>query len=202
MADQPLSREEQLVAFFINACGEVVGRKRLMKLLYLADYHARQYFGHPISSIPYRWHDHGPFDESLYTCLDRLEERDIIRHEQVPVAGGATAHHYVPKDAPPAHEFTPDEVEILSYVCREYSKRDIRELLEDIVYQTEPMLDAKKNDGRNKLLRMEIVDNAKGQTYSIPYKDLLARSRHLRSGAGVGHAQAMMRLSTAMHASV
>lgn len=202
MADQPLSREEQLVAFFVNACGQIVGRKRLMKLLYLADYHARQYFGKPISNIPYRWHDHGPFDESLYACLDQLVQRDIIRHEEVTVATGKVKHSYVPKAPPPPHEFTPDEVEVLSYVCREYSKRDIRELFEEIVYQTEPMLDAKANNAFGKPLRMEIVDNAKGRGYSAPYKTLLARSRHLRSGAGVNHAQAMKQLSTALHARV
>lgn len=200
MANQQLSKEEQLIAFFVNACSEPIGRTRLMKLLYLADYQARRYLGKPISSIRYKWHDFGPFDENLYVWLDNLKSQDLIRHEQVRYDGEKIAHTYAPSETPPTLDLTPDEVDVLSFVCREYSQVALRQLLDEIVYQTEPMIEAKAKDAKGLPLQMEIVDNAKGRDFTVPYPELLARSRRLKSGQGVSHPEAMRRVTTALYA--
>jgi len=200
MAEQNLSREEQLVAFFVNACPEPVGRTRLMKLLYLADYEARRYLGRPVSSIPYIWYDHGPFDQQLYGWLDHLRAEGLIRDEEVVYPSGNAGHIYTPNEAPPAHDLSPDEVEILSYVCREYSQVGLRELLDDIVYQTEPMLDAKEKNARGEKLNMDLVNNLKSRAFAVPYEELLARSRQVRAGNVIPHSAAMTRLTAATHA--
>jgi uncharacterized phage-associated protein len=200
MANQQLSKEEQLIAFFVNACNDPIGRTRLMKLLYLADYQARRYLGKPISNIRYKWHDFGPFDENLYVWLENLERQDLIRHEEVRYDGEKVAHVYAPTETPPALDLSPDEVDVLSFVCREYSQVALRQLLDEIVYQTEPMLDAKTRDAKGQALKMEMVDNAKRRDFTIPYAELLARSRKLKSGQGVSHREAMRRVSAALYA--
>lgn len=200
MATKQLSKEEQLIAFFVNTCSDPVGRTRLMKLLYLADYQARRYLGRPISDIQYRWHDFGPFDDNLYTWLDALTTADFVRHEEVRYDDGKVAHIYAPTETPPNFDLSPDELDILSFVCREYSQVNLRQLLDEIVYQTEPMLDAKERDARGQALRMDIVNDVKSRDFTVPYAELLARSRRLQSGQGVTHREAMRRVSSALDA--
>lgn len=193
MAEQKLSREEQLVALFVNACSGAIGRTRLMKLLYMADYEARRFLGRPLSSIPYVWYDHGPFDSELYQWIKRLEDDGLISSETVLYPSGI-GYLYSSKGTPPGHDLNPDEVEILAYVCREYSQVALRELLDDIVYQTEPMLAAKAADAKGQPLDMDAVNLSQSKQFTVPYAELLARSRQVRAGHVVRHADAMARL--------
>lgn len=191
MAEQQLSREEQLVAFIVNRCKGRVGRTRLMKLLYLADYESRRYLGRPISEIPYIWYNHGPFDSDIYSWLDRLKSVGIIEEHVVRAKGNKTAHVYGATGSSPQLDFLPDEVEILSYVCRQYAEVEFRELLEDIVYDTEPMVKAKAEEARGEILDMTIVNNLKAREFAIPYSEVLARIRDVRAGRFVTHRDAM-----------
>lgn len=194
MPSPTLSREEQMVAFFVNECSGSVGRTRLMKLLYLADYESRRYLGRAISTINYIWHDYGPFDSNLYSWLESLQSQGLIQQQRVPAANG-NAYVYSPAAIAPSHDFTEAELDILNYVRREYSQRNFRELLDDIVYETEPMLKAKAENAQGKVLDMQIVDREKAKDFLAPYEDLLARSRGVRKGDVVSHETAMARLS-------
>src|SRR2546430_11848217 len=97
MADIKLSREEELVAFFVNRCGDGnLGRTRLMKLLYLADYEARRYLGRPISKIKYIWHYFGPYEPELTTWVNRLKEHGVVMEETVVYPTGKYGYLYTP----------------------------------------------------------------------------------------------------------
>ncbi len=196
MADIKLSREEELVAFFVNRCGRDgnLGRTRLMKLLYLADYEARRFLGRPISGIKYIWHFYGPYEKKLTTWITRLRDGGVVVEEAVMYPSGKEGFLYTAgaKEAPPS--FSPAEVEILSYVCREYSRVDLRELLDDIVYQTEPMVRAQKKGAKEKPLEMDIVNNAKANELTISLEELVERRRQLRAGQCLSHAEAMSAL--------
>jgi hypothetical protein len=163
--------------------------------LYLTDYEARRYLGRPISSIDYVWHHYGPYDHRLTEWTSDLEHRDVLVEEHVLYPSGRTGYVYHRGEKSMTPSFTPAEMEILAYVCKEYSRIELRGLLEDVVYQTEPMLDAQERDARGESLRMDIVDNRKRDELGLPFEELLERSRRVRGGEYVSHSDAMMEVS-------
>ena len=193
MPDHKLSREEELVAFFVKHCGGDgnLGRTRLMKLLYLADYEARRFLGHPISGAKYIWHFYGPYEAKLTTWINRLKDGQVLVETPVVFPSGKQGYLYTPGPTQAPESFKPVEVEILTYVCRQYSRVDLRELLDDVVYQTEPMVRAQKKKAREKPLEMDIVNNTKSGELTVTLEELLERRRQLRAGEGLDHAAAM-----------
>src|SRR5437773_5589067 len=196
MAENNPSREEELVEFFVKHCGGdgELGRTRLMKLLYLADYEARRFLGRPISGAKYIWHFFGPFDPRLPTWINRLRDSGVLVEAPVTYPSGKSGFLYTPGPKQAALSFKPVEVEILSYVCRQYSRVELRELLDDIVYQTEPMLRAKRKGAKERPLEMDMINNAKAGELSVPLEELIERRRQLRAGEGISHADAMTAL--------
>jgi len=191
-----LSREEELVAFFVQRCGGEgnLGRTRLMKLLYLADYEARRFIGRPISSAKYVWHFFGPWDPRLTTWINRLKGAAVVEETPVAYPSGKKGFLYTPGAKQPPQSFKPVEVEILSYVCRQYSRVELVELLDDVVYQTEPMVHAQKKKAKEKPLEMDIADNAKAGELTVSLEELLERRRQLRARECLSHADAMIAL--------
>ncbi len=68
------------------------------------------------------------------------------------------------------------------------------ELLDDVVYQTEPMIHAQKKKAKEKPLEMNIVDNAKASELSASLEVLLERRRQVRTRESLCHADAMIAL--------
>jgi Antitoxin SocA-like, Panacea domain len=194
MPDIKLSREEELVAFFVNRCDGNLGRTRLMKLLYMADYEARRYMGRPISKIKYVWHHYGPYEPGLTRWVNRLKEHGVVVEESVEYPTGQQGFLYTPGLIRATQSFSPAEVEILSYVCRKYSQVQLRELLDDVVYKTEPMVRAQKKNAKGQHLEMGMIDNVKAQELSVSFDELVERRRHLLAGEVFSHAEAMKAL--------
>jgi len=196
MADHKLSREEEIVAFFVKHCGGDgnLGRTRLMKLLYLADYEARRFLGRPISGAKYIWHFYGPYESRLNSWINRLRDCQVLLETPVVYPSGKQGFLYTPGPTPVLESFKPVETEILSYVCRQYSRVELRDLLEDVVYQTEPMVVAQKKKAKEKPLDMNIVNNAKRGELTVSLEELLERRRQLRAGECLSHAEAMTAL--------
>jgi len=198
MPDVRLGREEELVAFFVKHCGGDgnLGRTRLMKLLYLADYEARRFLGHPVSGAKYIWHFFGPYDRRFPSWISRLRDRGVLVETPVAYPSGKEGFLFTPGSKQATQSFSPVEYEILSYVCRHYSRVDLRELLEDVVYQTEPMMRAKKLKGKatEKPLEMDIVNGTKLRDTTVRLDELLERRRQLRAGEGLPHSDAMTAL--------
>src|SRR3990167_3197938 len=82
-ANEKLSREEQLIAYFVTRCSGHLGRTQLVKFLYLADYEARRYLGKPLSGFQYFWHHYGPFDHAIYENLENLKTRGFVDEESI-----------------------------------------------------------------------------------------------------------------------
>ncbi len=196
MAEIKLSREEELVAFFVQRCGGDgnLGRTRLMKLLYLADYEARRFLGRPLSGAKYVWHFFGPWDPRLPTWINRLKGAAVLEETPVGYPSGKKGFLYTPGAKQVPQSLTPVDVEILTYVCRQYSRVELVELLDDVVYQTEPMMHAQKKKAKEKPLEMNIVDNAKARELSASLEVLLERRRQLRAREHLSHADAMIEL--------
>src|SRR3990172_4747017 len=72
MPKQP-SKTAQVLKFFAQQYGHPgVPRKRLAKLVYMADVLARQYLGHPITEFEYIKDHYGPYARSLPDYAEEL----------------------------------------------------------------------------------------------------------------------------------
>lgn len=188
-----LSKEQELLAFFVRNCGSPPGRTRLMKLLYLADYEARRYMGHPITDVQYIWYDFGPWNHGFYGWLEGLAAQGLIVERPVQYPNGKIGYLIERGEGGGVGEasLSPAEMEIVSYVARHYSAMDLSELLGDVVYETEPMQEAKARNGQNTELNMDIVNNVKAAEYGIDFEELVQRKRRVLSGEYISHADAM-----------
>ena len=192
-----LPREAQLVAYFVTKCAgkEPLGRTQLMKLLYLADYEARRYLGRPISGLDYMWHHFGPYDDRLLTAVDTLEKCGVIQQDQITYPTGQKGFQYRPAGkSAVTHTLEPIELEILRFVCTSYRDVKLRALLSDVVYETEPMQDAKKKNARGEKLDMTTANGLKGKIYDITFEELYARLQAVRGGDFIPHAEVMRSL--------
>lgn len=191
-----LNKEQEVIAFFVRRAKVAPGRTMLMKLLYLTDYEARRYLGRPITAANYVLYKHGPFCDDLYQHLDALKQADVAIEERVQFPNGKMGSRFSAGPAVAQPSFTPAEIEILSYVARKYAGMELSDLLEEVVYKTEPMLDALARGSREERLElgMAMVDNAMGRDLGMPFEELLDRKRRVRSGEVIGHAEAMRRL--------
>jgi hypothetical protein len=169
---------EVLLCYFINSL-PFSGRTQLVKFMYLADLESRRLRGQPITDLRYIWYIHGPFDKRIYDTLDDLRERGYVREIERRFASGdkAYAYHLVKPIAATLHRH---DRAIAEYVEKTFGKTRLRSLLDDVVYQTAPMIDAEERKAFKKPLRMSLADNENKIDL-----DRLARSvEQLKGGGG------------------
>jgi hypothetical protein len=135
------------------------GRTQIVKFLYLADLESRRCLGRPLTDLKYIWGDFGPFDQRIYDCLDQLRKSGKVTEEQYPSSYGGTAYCYRTCAGQPQEPATKVVALILEKVVTDIQGVPLRNLLDDVVYQTKPMLDANNRGARGQPLRMELVDN-------------------------------------------
>jgi len=153
-----MNRVAQMIRFFVERVPGA-GRTQIVKFLYLADVESRRYLGRPISDLDYIWYDYGPFNKEILSQLDQLCDQGVITGEKVLYPGGA-GYRYNPA-TPVQFKFSREELAILDFTAAIYGSTPLQALLEEIVYQSQPMLDAKNREARGGRLRMELVDNEK-----------------------------------------
>lgn len=198
MAPAQLGRAEQMLAFFVKHCAGRLGRTQLMKFLYLADYEARRFIGRPISDVRYIWHHHGPYDTQLPGRISALKAADVIREDQILYPTGKQGFIYYSCDREVDSTLEPIETAVLHYVCETYSRHSLQSLLDDVVYETEPMQHARVNEARHQPLDMSMVDNQKRFDLGIAYDELLKRSVKAREKNVVEHEEAMALIRKAL----
>lgn len=152
-------RTAQLVRFFSERFPGA-GRTQLVNFLYLTDLEARKLLGRPVTNLNYIWHDHGPFDSAIDSCMDRLKHQGIILEEKVEYPNGKCGCRYRAGAVAFPCELPKEDLAVAEYVASAYGKSTVRCLLDDVVYQTEPMEKAQQENARGQRLPMEIVDNA------------------------------------------
>jgi hypothetical protein len=148
----------ELIQFFVRHVPGA-GRTQIVKFLYLADLEARRYLGKPLTSLDYIWYDFGPFDSEILAELDQLSSRGVIQGEPVLYPDGKAGYRYLPGDSVGADALSREEAAIADYVVCTYGNTRLRPLLEEVVYQTRPMLDAKQRGAFGGRLDMGLVDN-------------------------------------------
>lgn len=151
-----LSRNAQVLKFFLQQTGAGLGVTKLQKLAYLADLEARKYLGRPITTFDYYWHDHGPFDGALYTAKDELVDGGHAKEEQREYFG-YRERRLIDRGKAAPFDFDAYELEVLRFVADTYLATELRKLLTEVVYKTRPMKAVKS---RGERLPMEQVDNS------------------------------------------
>ena len=137
-----LSRNAQVLRYLLQVAPGI-GHTKLAKFAYLADLVARQYLGRPISTFAYVYDHHGPFDSSrFFKALNELKRLDFATENQVP-CGQYMGFEVLPTGRAVEFDFSHAEAEVLQYVAETYLSKTARDLCDDVVYKTEPMMGAK-----------------------------------------------------------
>jgi hypothetical protein len=153
-----MNRVAQMIRFFVERIPNT-GRTQIVKFLYLADLESRSHLGRPISDLDYIWYDFGPFDSEILSQLDQLCWQGLITEEKVRYPNGKAGSRYHATETPVELDFSKEQRAILDYIVSTYGATPLQTLLDDVVYQTRPMIDAKEREALYCRLRMELVDN-------------------------------------------
>jgi uncharacterized protein YwgA len=147
-----------MLKFFLQQTPKGLGQTRLQKLAYLADLEARKLIGRPISDFRYTFHHYGPFDSALYDAIQELTETGYASRSEVDYGEGFVEKRVRDTGRPALLDFAPAELEILSYVVEKYTRTPLKSLLDDVVYETEPMKNVQKRGQQLDMDRMNNVD--------------------------------------------
>ncbi len=176
------TKNAQIFKFIVERLSGKLGRTNLLKMVYLADYHSHRLFGKSISTFKYIWWKNGPFDNKFYGIVSSLKG-DYIEEESVHYPSGC--HGYIYRNIPKKMKqdgISETESYILEYVIKNYSKVDLQTLLDDVVYETEPMKAMKKKD-YGKKLSMDIVDNIDKDLYEgLNPEDIITGEKAVQEG--------------------
>ena len=136
-----LSRNAQVLRYLLQVAPGI-GHTKLAKFAYLADLEARRYLGKPISQLSYVFAQHGPFDPSgFFGALTELKSQGFVTENQIP-CGQYVGFEVLPTERAVEFDFSTAESEVLRYVATTFLAKTARDLCDDIVYKTEPMMDA------------------------------------------------------------
>lgn len=202
MTTESLKKEEKILAYFVSKCNGQISRTRLMKFLYLADYESRRYFGEKLTDAEYSWYHYGPYDHDLSEHITNLGRLGLISETRVQYPTGRHGYLYGTGPTMRRLDFDDRTVALLDYICTTYLALPLDELLEDIVYQTEPMVWAKQNNARNEALTMGLADGLRQHDLNIAYDQLVLRAFDVRKGTARQHSEAVEQLNNPTHSTV
>jgi len=164
-----LSRNAQVLRYFLEAAPGV-GRTKLAKYAYLADLEARKYLGRPVSEFRYVFDRHGPFDaKAFFAAKQELHHAGLATESEVTI-GSYVEHRMHPTNRAFEYTFSLAEARVLEYVASTYLSLNARELCEDVVYMTEPMVQAKPG----KQIPMRIANRPTGDRLGFDLERMLA----------------------------
>lgn len=154
-----LDKNAQVIKFIIERLPKrEIGRTFLLKLVYLGDYYSRRLLERPISTFKYVLYEHGPFDKRFYDCINKLCHEKLIHEDSFcSFTGQWFRYHNLSKKM--EYSLTLPEQYILEVVIRNFIRLDLKELLEEVVYKTEPMAEAIQKKAFGKALNMNQVNN-------------------------------------------
>jgi hypothetical protein len=176
-----VSRDAQVLKFFAQQC-RGIPRKRHVKLVYLADVLAREYLGHPISSFEYVRLYYGPYDRRFPEVAQELVlaglAEEVTEHRTAYPAPQRTIR-LVDLGLSVPFEFSLGELEVLRYVTENYLDMPMEELIEDVIYETEPMKAGVSEESR---LPMELADRRGVDAVGFDLEAVLAAEREIAEG--------------------
>lgn len=118
----------QAILFFLHhANNEHLGKVKLMKLLYYADFDHFEKYDDSITGARYRKLDHGPVPDDATTALDALTATGKVAPRSVRM-GKATQERFDPIDEPDLSVFTAQEMDTLHEVVRRWGEHTTRQI--------------------------------------------------------------------------
>ena len=167
----------RLIRYFVERYPGA-GRTRIVKFLYMADHEARRYLGRPLTDLRYRWDHHGPFDAEIQRQLNSLGFNGYIKEEKH--EREYVWYNYFATDIALPCPLKKEELTIVEHVIQSYTSLKLDVLLEEIVYQTRPMLEATT---RGELLDMDLVNN-EARVPGLELERMIGAFEELASGGG------------------
>ncbi len=175
-----LSRNAQLVKFFAQQY-RGIPRKHLVKLIYMADLLSLEYLGEQISSFRWYKYKHGPYDQAIEVAVEELVEAGLVSDEREPWWKGSY-HRVVDHHQPVPFDFGIGELAVLAYVVKNYLQMTTKELVSDVVYQTEPFKAMSRNGQR---IPMESAKHAGTKRVGFRLEDVLRAEQEAKDGDSV-----------------
>jgi hypothetical protein len=134
---------EKLILYFVCKSKGFITKTQLIKFLYLADLYAVKWTEKPLTDLDWRYYLYGPWNEGTDQALKSLYDRNILgeykRDQTIFIE---------PRENCPSLEsldFSQGLELMLRNIRKEWIGADKLEQLLKYVYQTEPMLEAKKH---------------------------------------------------------
>lgn len=172
-----MSRNAQVLQYFVQRSPEKLGVVKLEKLAFLADLYAREYLGRPVTDFRYVFYTHGRFDSDRYAAIAELEEAGHVRTRPESFLSGKNRRSILEVKAAESFDFARLEMEILDYVASVYGAVPLKPLLAE-VYATAPMKAAR----RNQPVPMGIADNRAKRTRGYDLEGVLAEEAEIDRG--------------------
>lgn len=181
-----ISRTAQVLRYFAQQYQAVsnkgIPRLRLVKMAYMSDVLAREYLESPVTSFNYYRYHLGPYDDAIIDAIEELVNAGLAETRTEWSETGDTKR-LVGRGAPIAFQFTAGELEVMKYVADTYMTMEMREFIEDVVYLTVPMVEAKDRDPRDKVpLNMDQLNNVGTERVGFRLEDVLRAEEAIRAG--------------------
>lgn len=180
-----LSKNQQALRLVLEECGQSLGRTRLQKALFLADYEARRRLGRPITTYEYKFWHQGPFTQQISEDVESLEALGLAKeHLSLLTRWGRPSHYYSVHGHPPNTSLDASEAVILTAAARRCSqgRQRIDALLRDI-YATPPMEWAQRH-GRGVRIPMEMFNEDAPEAIGVNLERIERSEREFAEGRG------------------
>lgn len=153
------NQTEHAIKYIVSRLSGRIVKTQLLKFIYLSDLELRKLTGRPISDLDYIWWNNGPYDKSFNRSLEHLRDTGFIIEESRRRALDEK-NYFLYHNGPEAIEehLSNMEKEVIDKVVEAYFHLELPALLEDVVYETRPMLKAIKEKAFGERLDVEIVD--------------------------------------------
>ncbi|MFN7715921.1 MAG: type II toxin-antitoxin system antitoxin SocA domain-containing protein [Pseudanabaenaceae cyanobacterium] len=137
---------EKLILYFVCKSKGFITKTQLIKFLYLADLYAVKWTEKPLTDLDWRYYLHGPWNEGTDQALKSLYDRNILgeskRDKTIFIEPRENCPSLESLDLSQGLEL------MLRNIRKEWIGADKLDQLLEYVYQTEPMLDARKHHDR------------------------------------------------------
>jgi hypothetical protein len=156
-----ISKNAQVVKFFAQQY-RGIPRKRLAKMAYETDVIAREYLGEPVSTFDWRLYPYGPYTPEIPLAVEELVSARLAwtKETEATEDGEPSWKKLYDSGKRVIFDFTLAENEILAYVVANYLNMPMKELLNDVIYETKPYkaavtilerlpMELSNNEGRN-----------------------------------------------------
>ncbi len=175
-----LKREklDQAILFFLHHANNArLGKTKLMKLLYYADFDHFEQYEVAITGARYRKLDHGPVPDDAMIAIDELVQGGRIARNDV-VAEGYTQHRYEPNEPVDLAAFSPTEIDVLYQVAQRWASHTTKQI-EAATHGEAPWIAVARNEVipyylahyRNNFGAMNLGDDELEEPERVPDED-------------------------------